>query len=665
MPSNSDFFDLYRHGFVRVAVATPTVRIGDPAANADGIAELMREAARAKALVCVFPELGLSAYSCEDLFHQQALLESVERAFGELLERTRKVPLAAFVGLPLLVDGLLYNCAALICRGKLLGVTPKTYLPNYREFYELRQFTRGDVALREEVTLAGQKAPFGTDLIFRHREQPKLTLFAEICEDLWVPAPPVVVRRARRARRWSQTSRLRTSWSPSTSIGASSRRISRRGASPRISTARRAAANRRPTSHGTGTRWSTRMGRCSPSRGASRTSRRSRTPTSISTASSPTACAGNVRPVRRAATRRKPLASAASSSRCRCRAERRSRARSGAFRMYRRTRRRWIARCEEVYRIQVQGLATRMRATGVQKLVIGVSGGLDSTQALLVCARAMDELGLPRRNILAYTMPAFATSTRTRSTAWQLMRTIGATAEEIDIRPSCLQMLKDLGHPYAKGRKRYDVTFENVQAGERTSHLFRLANQHGGLVVGTGDLSELALGWCTYGVGDQMSHYAVNASVPKTLIRYLIGWVAKSGQFDRQVGPRARARARDRDQPGADSREQAAKSPRSAPRTSSVRMRCRIFTCTTRCASAIRRRRSRSSRGTHGAARTAIRSPRSASGCACSSSASSRPASSSAVRFRTVRKSARADRSRRAATGALRRTAMRARGSRI
>ena len=155
------------------------------------------------------------------------------------------------------------------------------------------------------------------------------------------------------------------------------------------------------------------------------------------------------------------------------------------------TRRTRDARCEEVYRIQVQGLVTRMRATGTKKLVIGVSGGLDSTQALLVCARAMDELGLPRANILAYTMPGFATSTRTRSSAWQLMRAIGASAEEIDIRPSCMQMLKDLGHPYAKGRKVYDITFENVQAGERTSHLFRLANQHGGLVVGTGDLSEL------------------------------------------------------------------------------------------------------------------------------------------------------------------------------
>jgi NAD+ synthase (glutamine-hydrolysing) len=192
-------------------------------------------------------------------------------------------------------------------------------------------------------------------------------------------------------------------------------------------------------------------------------------------------------------------------------------------------------RCEEVYRIQVQGLATRMRATGSKKLVIGVSGGLDSTQALIVCARAMDELKLPRRNILAYTMPGFATSTRTKSQAWQLMRAVGATAEEIDIRPACMQMLKDLGHPYAKGKKVYDITFENVQAGERTSHLFRLANQHGGFVVGTGDLSELALGWSTYGVGDQMSHYNVNASVPKTLIQYLIAWVADSKEFSADV----------------------------------------------------------------------------------------------------------------------------------
>src|SRR5439155_8216039 len=166
-----------------------------------------------------------------------------------------------------------------------------------------------------------------------------------------------------------------------------------------------------------------------------------------------------------------------------------------------------------------------------KKLVIGVSGGLDSTQALLVCARATDELSLPRTNILAYTLPGFATSARTKRQAWQLMQAIGATAKEIDIRPSCRKMLEDLGHPYARGQKVYDLTFENVQAGERTSHLFRLANRHGALVVGTGDLSELALGWCTYGVGDHMSHYGVNASVPKTLIQFLIRWAIDTAQF--------------------------------------------------------------------------------------------------------------------------------------
>jgi NAD+ synthase (glutamine-hydrolysing) len=193
------------------------------------------------------------------------------------------------------------------------------------------------------------------------------------------------------------------------------------------------------------------------------------------------------------------------------------------------------ARCAEVYEIQVQGLVKRLEFTGLERVVIGVSGGLDSTQALIVCARVMDQLKLPRSNILAYTMPGFATSTRTRSQAWQLMRAIGASAEEIDIKPSCMQMLKDLRHPFARGRKQYDVTFENVQAGERTSHLFRLANHHGAMVVGTGDLSELALGWATYGVGDHMSHYNVNASVPKTLVQYLVGWVAESGEFSAEV----------------------------------------------------------------------------------------------------------------------------------
>ena len=192
-------------------------------------------------------------------------------------------------------------------------------------------------------------------------------------------------------------------------------------------------------------------------------------------------------------------------------------------------------RCAEVFDIQVQGLATRIRATGLERVVIGVSGGIDSTHALLVCARAMDRLGTPRKNILAVTMPGFATSARTLEQARRLMKSLGCSTDEIDIRPSCMQMLKDIGHPYAEGKQVYDVTFENVQAGERTSHLFRLANLRGGLVVGTGDLSELALGWCTYGVGDHMSHYSVNASVPKTLIQHVIRWVAQTESLGRET----------------------------------------------------------------------------------------------------------------------------------
>ncbi|HWH71731.1 MAG TPA: NAD(+) synthase, partial [Candidatus Sulfotelmatobacter sp.] len=189
-------------------------------------------------------------------------------------------------------------------------------------------------------------------------------------------------------------------------------------------------------------------------------------------------------------------------------------------------------RCYEAYNIQVHSLLKRLGSTGTKRVVIGISGGLDSTQALIVAAKTMDRMGLPRQNILAYTMPGFATSQLTLTNAHSLMKALGVTAAEIDIRPSCLQMFRDIGHPFARGEQVYDVTFENVQAGERTSHLFRLANLHNAIVLGTGDLSELALGWMTYGVGDHMSHYNVNVSVSKTLIQYLIRWVISSGQFD-------------------------------------------------------------------------------------------------------------------------------------
>jgi len=533
MAASDGFFNLYRHGFARVALATPLVRIGDPMANAQATLALMRDAAKRKAIVAVFPELGLSAYSCEDLFHQQALLRASEDALSWLLVRSRGLPVAAFVGLPLVAGGLLYNCAALICRGRLLGVVPKTYLPNYREFYELRQFTPGPDDTRE-IDVAGQRTWFGK-LIFRLREDPRLCLFAEICEDLWVPAPPsscaalagatvianlsasnVVIgkHQYRRDLAANQSARCIAAYLYSAAgAGESTTDLAWDGHAMAFENGSLLAESERFAPRAQLTFADLDLERLEADR--------MRQNSFGESARRHAAEVAKFRMVEFSL----PLF-------------------KGLLKLERKIERfpyvpsnpaTRDARCEEVYRIQVAGLATRLRATGTKKLVIGVSGGLDSTQALLVCARAMDELGLPRSNILAYTMPGFATSTRTRSSAWQLMRAVGASPEEIDIRPSCMQMFKDMGHPYAKGRKQYDIAFENVQAGERTSHLFRLANHHGGLVVGTGDLSELALGWATYGVGDHMSHYNVNVSVPKTLVQYLIAWVAKSGQFDTAV----------------------------------------------------------------------------------------------------------------------------------
>jgi NAD+ synthase (glutamine-hydrolysing) len=535
MATRGDFFNPYRHGFARVAVATPRLRVGDPAYNLEATLELMRRAAREKAQLVVFPELGLSAYSCEDLFHQQALLDAAQDALSVLLRKSKDLPLAALVGLPVALDSRLYNCAALVCRGRLVGVVPKTYLPNYREFYEARQFTPGDAARAREIDLAGQRAPFGTDLLFRLEEIPSFLLHVEICEDLWVPAPPSSFAALAGA---SVIANLSAS---NIVIGKEGYRHQLAGNQSARCLAAYLYSAAGPGESTTDLAWD---GHAMIYENGTLLAESRRF------ADEPQLALADVDLGRLAADRMRQNTFAANAQRHAAEVARFREIEfsvplpSGRIALERKVERfpyvpsdtaNRAQRCAEVYRIQVQGLATRMRAAGLKKLVIGVSGGLDSTQALLVCARAMDELKLARRNVLAFTMPGFATSTRTRNQAWQLMRAVGASAEEIDIKPSCLQMLKDLRHPYAKGRKVYDVTFENVQAGERTSHLFRLANLHQALVVGTGDLSELALGWATYGVGDHMSHYNVNASVPKTLIQYLVGWVADSGEFNEDV----------------------------------------------------------------------------------------------------------------------------------
>lgn len=533
MRPGEDFFNFYNHELVRVGVAVPAVRVADPAFNAQQISGHIAQAAERRAIAVLFPELCLSAYSCEDLFHQGALLEEVRSALRGILDASRAQPVMAVVGVPLVVDHLLYNCAVVLCRGQVLGVVPKTYLPNYREFYERRQFTPGDAAGRDTIECGGQRdVPFGSDLLFQLEEQPLATFHVEICEDLWVPVPPsseaalagatvllnpsasnVTVAKAdyRRLLVASQSARCLAAYvysgagygESTTDLAwdghaviyengdllAESRRFSYEPqlVCAEIDLERLAQERMRQTSFGQAAeRHRDRLGRF----------RRVRVPL-------PLPQRGRLLPERRY--ERFPYVPSDS--------ERRD------------------ARCAEVYEIQVQGLVKRLQFAGLQHVVIGVSGGLDSTHALLVSAQAMDVLGCPRSHVLAYTMPGFATSRRTLDQAHRLMRALGAKAHEVDIRPSALQMLTDIAHPFSRGEKVYDVTFENVQAGERTSHLFRLANLHQGLVVGTGDLSELALGWCTYGVGDHMSHYAVNASVPKTLIQHLIRWVAQTGRL--------------------------------------------------------------------------------------------------------------------------------------
>jgi NAD+ synthase (glutamine-hydrolysing) len=530
-----DYFNLYRHGFARVAVATPIVRVGDPRHNGEATLELIARSAEEKTTLVVFPELGLTAYTCDDLFHQQALIDAAEHALSRLLERTGKLPVAALVGLPVAVNGLLYNCAALLCRGRLVGVVPKIYLPNYREFYERRYFTPGDATSCAEIRLAGQSTVFGTGLLFRIAEQPGFILHVEICEDLWVPTPPssfatlagatvvanlsasniVIGKEGYRHQLVSnQSARCLAAYLYSAAgLGESTTDLAWDGHAIIYENGVLVAESQRFADTPQLAAADIDLGRLSADRMRQNT------------------FGENAMRHQEAVSRFRTIDFSLPPS-------------SGKLALQRRvdplpyvpsdpkTR---DARCEEVFRIQVNGLATRMRATGGKRLVIGVSGGLDSTHALLVCARVMDQLKLPRKNILAYTMPGFATSTRTKNQAWQLMRAVGCTAEEIDIKPSCMQMLKDIGHPYAKGRKVYDIAFENVQAGERTSHLFRLANHVGGMVVGTGDLSELALGWSTYGVGDHMSHYNPNASVPKTLVKFLVAWVAESDELGPDV----------------------------------------------------------------------------------------------------------------------------------
>jgi NAD+ synthase (glutamine-hydrolysing) len=527
------FASLYRHGFARVAACVPRAVIADPAANADAILALARDCDARGVALAVFPELALSAYAIEDLLLQDALLDAVEAAAGRLVAESRDLLPVLVVGAPLRWGSRLYNTALVIHRGRLLGVVPKSYLPNYREFYEKRHFAPGAGIRGETIRVAGAEAPFGTDLLFSAHDLRGLVLGVEICEDMWIPVPP-----GAEAALAGASVIVNLSGSPITVGRATSRDLLCQSASARCLCAYLYAAAGAGEST-TDLAWDGQTVIYENGVELARGERFARAPqvtvadVDLDMLRQERLAMGSFEDNRvaldRGGHRRVPFRLAPPD------------ADLGLARAVERfpfvpaDPARLAQDCYEAYNIQVAGLAQRLEAIGVKRVTIGVSGGLDSTHALIVAAKAFDRLGLPRANILAYTLPGFATSDATRASAEALMASLGTTAGVIDIRPAARQMLADMGHPYAHGEAAYDVTFENVQAGLRTDYLFRLANQHDAIVVGTGDLSELALGWCTYGVGDQMSHYNVNAGVPKTLIQHLIRWVAASGDFDADV----------------------------------------------------------------------------------------------------------------------------------
>ncbi|WP_406172162.1 NAD(+) synthase [Streptomyces canus] len=531
-----NFWSIYQHGFARVAACTGHTVIADPPANAEAVLRHARRCGEEGVAVAVFPEMGLCGYSIEDLLLQDALLDEVEAALAEVVAGSADLLPVLVVGAPLRHRNRVYNCAVIVHRGRVLGVVPKSYPPNYREFYERRQIGDGADERGGSIRVGGESVPFGVDLLFAAEDVPGLVLHAEICEDMWVPVPP-----SAEAALAGATVLVNLSGSPITVGRAEDRKLLCRSASSRCLAAYVYAA--------AGLGEST---------------------TDLSWDGQAMVYENGVL---LAETTRFPLGDEYAAADVDLDLLRQERMRMGTFDENRRTHQertgdfrtvsfeldppsgdlglkrrlerfpfvpadadRLAQDCYEAYNIQVAGLQQRLAAIGGPKVVIGVSGGLDSTHALIVAARAMDRAGRPRSDILAWTLPGFATSDHTKGNAHRLMRALGVTAAELDITPTARLMLQEMDHPFASGEPVYDVTFENVQAGLRTDYLFRLANQRGGIVLGTGDLSELALGWSTYGVGDQMSHYNVNSGVPKTLIQHLIRWAISSEQFDEETG---------------------------------------------------------------------------------------------------------------------------------
>lgn len=506
-----------KYGFARVAAASPELRVADCRFNAQNIIELIHEAEIQRAEFLVFPELCITGYSCGDLFRQDILLEGAQKGLDSILKATGDSEMVVIVGLPLAVKDRLFNCAAVLQNGKILGIVPKTHLPDYNEFYEQRWFTQADQLEISEIKLLDKMVPMGRDLIFSSKDDRNIAFGVEICEDVWVPVPPSsymaqagalllfnlsasneLVGKAdyRKGLVESQSARCVAGYVyASSNCGESSTDTVYGGHLIIAENGQLLHESERFYFDNKLAAADVDLGRLSFNRLIMGTFRDGKGALNYRNIyfDTPQKTEFYGKPLRH--TDRHPFVPANDDTR--------------------------NDRCREILSIQTSGLEKRIRHTGLQRAVIGISGGLDSTLAFIVAVRAMKRTGLPAGNVQAVTMPGFGTTGRTYDNAVSLVKNIGADLRVVDIKPACLRHFEDIGHD----RENHDVTYENVQARERTQILMDIANKIGGLVIGTGDLSELALGWSTYN-GDHMSMYGVNCGVPKTLVRYIIQWYA-------------------------------------------------------------------------------------------------------------------------------------------
>ena len=503
------------HGFVKVASAIPSVKVADCQYNVEQIESLIVQAEGHGVEIICLPELCLTAYTCQDLFQQQLLLEEAEMALIQLINFTRSLDIISIVGLPVPYKGSLLNCAAVIQKGKILGLIPKTYLPNYKEFYEKRWFTSGKDIAAGTLLICGQQVPLNQYILFR---TPSCTFGVEICEDVWAPIPPSSYLAMQGAEiifnlsadndlvgKYDYLKSLLAQQSARTISGYVFSSCGYGESSQDVVFSAKGLIYENGTLLAETPRHQLERQLLETEIDVERIRMERRINTTFATCASQS-CKDTVAIIETERTETREFGLT----------------RQIDMHPFVPTGKHLDERCREIFSIQTEGLAKRINHTGAQTVVVGISGGLDSTLALLVCVKAYDRLGLSRRGIVGITMPGFGTTNRTYTNAVNLMKLLGITIREISIKDSCIQHFKDLGHDI----NNHDVTYENGQARERTQILMDAANQMNGLVIGTGDLSELALGWATYN-GDHMSMYGVNASVPKTLVRHLVKWVAE------------------------------------------------------------------------------------------------------------------------------------------